>query len=107
MGGGGRWGIGQCGQVLLKDEVLVFSAGDPRNEKHGGMLDVMKHSRMTAQRPISVRAAVFPGPEARGGERSPHQGSHGLHCPPHTQPVRITEGRAELGCCQDLVPCAS
>lgn len=51
---------------MPKDEILVFSAGDPPDDKHGGMLDFMKHSHMTARRQISVRAAVFPG---SGGTR--------------------------------------
>lgn len=66
------------------------------------MLDFMKHSQMTPQRQISVRAAVFPGWEARGSESSLLRG-HMASVPPHTLPVRNTEHQAELGCRQDLV----
>lgn len=68
----------------------------------GATLDFMKHSHMTTKRPISARAAVFPGPEARGSERSPIRG-HMASVPWHTAPVRSAEHQAELGCCQDLV----
>lgn len=54
-------GAGEEGACLLKDEILVFSAGDPCEEKEGGMLGFMKHSHVITDLSQSSRVSWFRG----------------------------------------------